>query len=362
MKLNTQDNQNINKRKIKIQHIIFLIILVCGTIYVAYENNLQTTNKNAGSWNENSIKKCHGNIFGTIYNITYKSDIDLHAEIDKVLTDVDNSLSPFNKKSNITAINNNKTDVADERMTEVFNLSKDISEKTNGAFDITIAPLVNLWGFGFENSEDISSTNIDSIRNLIGFEKVQLENNKIIKLSPQIKLDCSAIAKGYGVDAVGKYLEKSGINDYMVEIGGEIRCRGCNPNGIRWRIGITNPQDDISGKQTEIEQVLELTDISLATSGNYRNFYIKDNKKYAHTIDPRTGYPVQHNILSSTVIASDCATADAYATAFMVLGLDSAIQVLNNNPDINAFFIYSIDSIKTGVWYSPAISKMIQEN
>ena len=199
-------------------------------------------------------------------------------------------------------------------------------------------------------------------RNLIGFEKVKLEDNKIIKQSPQIKLDCSAIAKGYGVDAVGKYLETKGINDYMVEIGGEIRCRGCNPNGIRWRIGITNPQDDISGKQSEIEQVLELTDISLATSGNYRNYYIKDNQKYAHTIDPRTGYPVQHNILSSTVLASDCATADAYATAFMVSGLDSAIQVLNNNPDINAFFIYSIDSLRTGVWHSPTITKMILEN
>lgn len=362
MKQNTQDDTKVNKHKLKIQHIIFLIILVCGTVYVAYENNSQTTIKNTEVWSENSIQKCHGNIFGTIYNITYKSNINLHAEISKVLTDVDNSLSPFNKKSNITAINHNETDIPDERMIEVFNLAKEVSQKTDGAFDITVAPLVNLWGFGFENSESISSTNIDSIRNHIGFEKVKLEDNKIIKQSPHIKFDCSAIAKGYGVDAVGKYLETKGINDYMVEIGGEIRCRGCNPNGIRWRIGITNPQDDISGKQSEIEQVLELTDISLATSGNYRNYYIKDNQKYAHTIDPRTGYPVQHNILSSTVLASDCATADAYATAFMVLGLDSAIQVLNNNPDINAFFIYSIDSLRTGVWHSPAITKMILEN
>lgn len=361
MKLNIQDSKNTNRHKIKIQHIIFLIILVCGTIYVAYENNHQAKNANNGSWKECSIKKCHGNIFGTIYNITYKSNTDLHAEISKVLEDVDNSLSPFNKESNITAINNNETNLPDERMIEVFNLSKEISKRTNGAFDITVAPLVNLWGFGFENSGNISSANIDSIRNLVGFNKVELKDNKIIKQSPQIKLDCSAIAKGYGVDAVGKYLETKGVNDYMVEIGGEIRCRGCNPNGISWRIGITNPQDDISGKQTEIEQVLELTDISLATSGNYRNYYIKGNKKYAHTIDPRTGHPVQHNILSSTVIASDCATADAYATAFMVLGLDSAIQVLNSNPDINAFFIYSIDSLRTGVWHSPAISNMIKE-
>ena len=360
MNRNKQNETKIKQHKIKFQHIVLLIILVCGTIYVAYENHLQHTNTPAKSWNAGNIKKCQGNIFGTIYNITYNSNVDLHAEIRNVLNEVDNSLSPFNKSSNITAINNNETDIPDKRMAEVFNLAKEISNKTHGAFDITVAPLVNLWGFGFENSSNISSANIDSIKHFIGFDKVEFKNDKIIKESPQIKLDCSAIAKGYGVDAVGQYLETKGIKDYMVEIGGEIRTRGCNPNGINWRIGITNPNDDIYGKENEIEQVLELSNISLATSGNYRNYYIKDNQKYAHTIDPRTGYPVQHNILSSTVIAKDCATADAYATAFMVLGLDSAIQVLNQNPEINAFFIYSIDSLKTGVWYSPAISKMIQ--
>jgi thiamine biosynthesis lipoprotein len=269
-------------------------------------------------------------------------------------------LSPFNKNSNITAINNNKTDIPDKDLLKVFSLAKDISKKTYGAFDITVAPLVNLWGFGFENYHNVDSTRIDSLKNFVGFEKIRLENGKLLKSDPRIQLDCSAIAKGYGVDAIGMFLESKGVKDYMVEIGGEIRTRGSNPNGAPWRIGITNPQDDISGKETEIKQVLELTDVSLATSGNYRNYYIKEDKKYAHTIDPRTGYPVQHNILSSTVIAKDCATADAYATSFMVLGLDSAILVLEKNPDINAYFIYSIDSINTGIWYSSNISKMIK--
>jgi thiamine biosynthesis lipoprotein len=346
-KQNTPSNE---RHKLKVYHILFLLLLIGGTIYVACENNKKVTD----------IKKCKGSIFGTIYNITYHSDCDLHEEIKEVLQKVDNSLSPFNKNSNITAINNNKTDILDKDLLKVFSLAKDISKKTYGAFDITVAPLVNLWGFGFENYHNVDSTRIDSLKNFVGFEKIRLENGKLLKSDPRIQLDCSAIAKGYGVDAIGMFLESKGVKDYMVEIGGEIRTRGSNPNGAPWRIGITNPQDDISGKETEIKQVLELTDVSLATSGNYRNYYIKEDKKYAHTIDPRTGYPVQHNILSSTVIAKDCATADAYATSFMVLGLDSAILVLEKNPDINAYFIYSIDSINTGIWYSPNISKMIK--
>lgn len=348
--MNKTQTQNPQQHKIKIYHILFLLLLIGGTVYVAWDNNPKVAD----------IKKCQGSIFGTIYNITYHSDCDLHEEIKNILQKVDNSLSPFNKNSNITAINNNETDTLDKNMLEVFRLAKNISKSTYGAFDITIAPLVNFWGFGFENYQNVDSTDIDSLKNFVGFEKIRLENGKIIKSDPRIKLDCSAIAKGYGVDAVGKFLESKGIKDYMVEIGGEIRTRGSNPNGTPWRIGITNPQDDISGEQSEIKQILELSDISLATSGNYRNYYIKDNKKYAHTIDPRTGYPVQHSILSSTVIAKDCATADAYATSFMVLGLDSAILVLEQNPDINAFFIYSIDSTNTGVWYSPSISEMIK--
>jgi thiamine biosynthesis lipoprotein len=353
-----KDTKNTNKR-LKVHHILFLILLVCGTVYVAQDHN--TSYENKYIWTSKEIKKCSGNIFGTIYNITYKSETDLHDSIKHVLNEIDYSLSPFNKKSNISAINNNITDIPDKRMTEVFKLAQNVYEKTFGAFDITIAPFVNLWGFGFENSSNVSAEKIDSLKNIVGFDKIIFDDAKIIKQNPNIKLDCSAIAKGYGVDAIGVFLESKGVTNYMVEIGGEIRARGLNPKGSNWRIGITNPQDDIYGNQNEIEKILTLTDISLATSGNYRNFYIKDNKKYAHTIDPRTGYPVQHNILSSTVIAKDCATADAYATAFMVLGLDSAITVLNQNPEISAFFIYSVDSIKTATWHSPILSEIIQE-
>ncbi len=337
--------------RLKYYHIIFLIILCAGTIYVAVEND-QKMNGTSKGWLQTELQRCQGSVFGTVYHITYNWSADLHDSIKAVLDEVDNSLSPFNPNSNITAINNNQSQQPDARMLYVFQLAKTVSEQTDGAFDITVAPLVNLWGFGFENSDNVSEQAIDSIRQFVGFEKVTLSDGSLHKSDPRIKLDCGAIAKGYGVDAIGEHLETLGISNYMVEIGGEVRTRGVNPHGEKWRIGITKPQDDPLNTQSEIEQVLPLTNMSVATSGNYRNFYIKDNKKYAHTIDPRTGYPVQHNILSSTVIADNCATADAYATAFMVLGLEGAQKVLASNPALRAFFIYAVDSTKTAIWHN----------
>jgi thiamine biosynthesis lipoprotein len=221
--------------------------------------------------------------------------------------------------------------------------------------------LVNLWGFGFDNESEVDAGKVDSIREFVGIDKINYSDGKLIKSDERVMLDCSAIAKGFGVDEIGKFLESKGIANYMVEIGGEVRTKGYNPNGVRWRIGINKPDDDALSVNNEIEQVIELTDISVATSGNYRNFYIKDNKKYAHTIDPRTGYPVQHNILSSTVLATDCSTADAYATAFMVLGLEASQKVLEKNPEVKAYFIYSIDSVNTGIWYSPSLKDIIKK-
>ncbi len=348
--------------KLKFYHIIFLIILCVGTIYVATENDNAINGGNSKVWLQKEMQRCQGSVFGTVYHITYNWGTDLHDSIKTVLTEVDNSLSPFNKQSNITAINNNQTQTPDARMLHVYQLARTVSEQTNGAFDITVAPLVNLWGFGFENSDNVNEQAIDSIRQFVGYDKVTYNEGMINKVDPRIKLDCGAIAKGYGVDAIGEYLESQGVRNYMVEIGGEVRTRGVNPHGDNWRIGITKPVDDPLNTQTEIEQILRLDNVSVATSGNYRNFYIKDNKKYAHTIDPRTGYPVQHSILSSTVIAPDCATADAYATAFMVLGLEDAKKVLEQNTDLCAFFIYAVDSAKTAVWHSDNMNEMLINN
>ena len=250
---------------------------------------------------------------------------------------------------------------ADSMFTDVFLLSKEVSAETNGAFDITVAPLVNLWGFGFKNNEEVDESKVAELRQFVGIDMVSLNNGEIVKEKPEIMLDCSAIAKGYGVDAVGKYLEKEGIENYMVEIGGEVRVRGVNPKGALWAIGINKPIDDPTGQNDDIQEVINITQQSMATSGNYRNFRVKDGKKYAHTIDPRTGYPVQHSILSSTVIAEDCATADAYATSFMVLGLDGAKKVLGKHSELMAFFIYADKDGNLHEWYSPALAKLIKE-
>ena len=339
-----------------------LILLIIGTIYIFRNNQPQRGESSMPAqpkWEAKETQHNEGSIFGTFYHITYQSTENLQEGINAVLKQVDQSLSPFNKSSVITAINENTCMNTDSMFTEVFLLAQEVSDVTNGAFDITVAPLVNLWGFGFKNIDNVNDTKVDSILPFIGYQKVRLVNGKIEKDMPQLMLDCSAIAKGYGVDAAGKYLENKGIKNYMVEIGGEIRVRGTNPQGELWRIGINTPKDDPTSTSNEIEDIIQVTQLSMATSGNYRNYYEKDGKKFAHTIDPRTGYPIQHNILSSTVLAQDCATADAYATAFMVLGLEEAKKVLNEKHDLMAFFIYSNENGEMEKWHTENLSNLI---
>jgi thiamine biosynthesis lipoprotein len=300
-------------------------------------------------------------VFGTVYNITYECDSDLHQAIKAELQKVDNSLSPFNEHSVITAINQNQDVKPDEMFLTVFNKAMEISRETDGAFDITVAPLVNAWGFGFKNGSQPNRQQVDSLRRLIGYEKVILKNDRIVKQSPDIMLDCSAIAKGYGSDVVARFLQQQGVKNFMVEIGGEVVTSGVNPQRLPWRIGVTKPTDDSLSIKGEIQSVLNVTDLAMATSGNYRNFYYKGGKKYAHTIDPKTGYPVQHSLLSATVLAKDCATADAYATSFMVLGIDGAKKVLERHPELMAYFIYADDKGQNAVWCSPSLKDKIVE-
>ena len=318
-----------NMNKLSIWKILFLLFLIIGTVYILGKQKPYITHS--------------GKIFGTFYNITYSSDVDLSKEIKATLIQVDNSLSPFNNQSIITAINNNIETTPDNMFTHVFTLAQSISEKTDGAFDITVAPLVNAWGFGFKKGIVPDSTTIDSLRQFIGYTSIELTDGKIAKQHPQTMLDCSAIAKGYGCDAVASMLDAHGVKNYMVEIGGEVVTKGKNSKGGIWTIGISKPTDNPTTSNNELHEIIGISDKSLATSGNYRNFREENGRKIAHTIDPRTGYPVQHSLLSATVIADDCATADAYATAFMVMGTEKAIQFCKDN-DIDGYFIYSDDN------------------
>ena len=334
------------KRKKKlIWQLPFLTLLIVGTILIIRQQHVTPYQKNAGL------------IFGTTYNITYQSDEDLHKEVLAKLKEVDGALSMFNEKSTITKINNNEDVTPSEMFTDVFQLAQEISQETNGSFDITVAPLVNIWGFGFKKGEEPSKHAIDSLKALIGYQKVGYNGKRIVKKDPRITLDCSAIAKGYGADVVARLLDEKGIKNYLVEIGGEVVTKGISEKRLPWKIGVTKPTEDPT-ETGDLQTVLNVTDKAMATSGNYRNFYYKGGKKYAHTIDPKTGYPVQHNILSATVLCDECARADAFATAFMVMGLERAKKVLEKNPDLMVYFIYDKNG-QNDVWFSPSLKDKI---
>lgn len=308
-------------------HYPFLVFLIVATVIILAENKPE-------------YRTSQGSVFGTTYHITYNHNADLSTDITRVLKDVDNSLSTFNANSTISLVNKNMQVELDSMFLYVFHLAQHVAETTTGAFDITVAPAVNAWGFGFKNAETIDNDLIDSLKQIVGYQMVKEENGVIVKDDSRIMLDCSAIAKGFGCDVVAALFDSVGIADYMVEIGGEIVVKGLNSKGSDWRIGISKPTDDSLATETELQTVLELTNRAMATSGNYRNFYYKDGKKYAHTIDPATCRPVNHNLLSVTVLAENCAVADAYATAMMVLGLERSLELCKELENIDAYFIY----------------------
>ena len=284
-----------------------------------------------------------GFVFGTIYNITYQSADNLQAEIEAELQRVDGEFSMFNEQSTVARLNRGEAADTSAMFSEVYQLAMKVNHDTDGAFDITVAPLVNAWGFGFKHEQMPTAEQVDSL--------LQIRN----------QMDFSAIAKGYGCDVVARLLEGKGITNYMVEIGGEVVLRGVSPHQADWRIGVSKPTADTLSVEGELQTVLSMTDRAMATSGNYRNFYDKDGRRYAHTIDPRTGYPVQHSILSATVLADDCATADAYATSFMVLGMEGAKAVLARHPELEAYLIYTDSLNQLQVWFSPTLEDKIAE-
>lgn len=309
----------------------FLALLIVGTVLIIRQQQSEPYHHNKGF------------IFGTIYNVTYQCPDDLQAEIEAELKKVDLEFSMFNDSSTVARINRGEKVAHSPMFDEVYKLAQTVNRETDGAFDVTVAPLVNAWGFGFKHEQMPTARQVDSL----------------LKIRDQ--LDFSAIAKGYGSDVVARMLRHHGISNFMVEIGGEVVTQGVSEKRLPWRIGVTKPTDDSLSVSGELQTVLNVTDIAMATSGNYRNFYYKGGRKYAHTIDPKTGYPVQHSLLSATVLAKDCAVADAYATAFMVMGVERAKTVLQRHPELMAYFIYSTPDGQTAVWFSPSVKDKITE-
>ncbi|MDD4515060.1 FAD:protein FMN transferase [Massilibacteroides sp.] len=301
-----------------------------------------------------------GSVFHTYYAIKYQSDKILTDSIDAELQKFSLSLNPFHPNSIITKVNENKPVELDDWFVKVFNKAHEVSEKSGGAFDITCAPLINLWGFGFSNMDSVSQHMIDSLKTFVGYTKIRIENGKIVKDDPRLILNTSAIAKGFSCDIIADMLERQGVENYMVDIGGEIVVKGVNQNGNCWSVGIDRPDDDATGAAINVEEIVRLCKKGgVATSGNYRNYYIKDGKKYAHTIDPNTGYPAERSILSATVVADDCMTADAYATALMVLSVEHAAELAKKVPEIDYFLIYADEDGKHRFSYSEGMLKYL---
>ena len=291
-----------------------------------------------------------GEIFHTTFHIKYEYDRSVREEIMEALQRFDDSLNPFKESSIIGKVNNNVPVKLDSMFLKVFNKSIEVARITDGKFDITASPFINAWGFGFKDMDNVTKEKIDSMKPFVGYNKIRSEDGVVVKDDPRVQINTSGISKGYSCDIVAYLLQELGIKNYMVEIGGEITMKGINEKGNCWRIGIDKPTDDSTAMRRELQIILSICDKAVATSGNYRNYYMKDGVKYSHTIDPLTGYPSEQNILGATIIADDCMTADAYATAFMAMGLDKSVGVAHKIPGLHYYFIYvkpdgSVDSM-----------------
>lgn len=283
-----------------------------------------------------------GNIFGTYYNIRYEATEDQHEAIMQRLQEFDLSLSMFNAGSVISRINRNDSVSTDALFEAMYAEAYAISKLSDGAFDITVRPLVNAWGFGNRSQEQGTRSqdiNVDSIKTFVGYEKIRLSDHRLIKDDERITLDASAIAKGYACDVVADLLREKGCENLLVDIGGEVVLQGVNDKGNAWRVGITRPTIDATGAEKELQEVIQSEKLCMATSGNYLQFYYVNGERRSHTIDPRTGYPVEHSLLSATVSASSCMRADALATACMVLGKKDALDMIERTHDAACYLI-----------------------
>ena len=290
----------------------------------------------------------NGFALGTTYHIVYEPPAfqkeavaDIPAIVAQAFSEIDHSLSIYHQESVISKVNRNEQVELDPLFIGVFNRGKEMYTLTNGAFDMAAAPYFDLWGFGFKHRAQVTQAKLDSIAVFAGMDKITIREGKIEKRDPRVSLSANAIAKGYCSDLIASRLTAVGVVNLLVEVGGEIYCTGVSPKKKAWSIGIDRPEYGNYIPGNELQSTLLISGKGLATSGNYRNYYEQEGQKYGHIIDPSTGTPVQHSLLSATVMAPDCMTADALATAFMVMGLEKTKALLLEHPQIDAYLIYS---------------------
>jgi thiamine biosynthesis lipoprotein len=303
---------------------------------------------------------------GTTYHIVaeVRPGLDtgeLRGDIETLLKEIDNSLSIYNDTSVISLINRNIDDMTDTLFREVFRISAQVWDKSGGLFDITVGPLVKSWGFGPDAIKRFDETMLDSLLALVGMQKVKLEGERLVKYDPDMFIDMNAIAQGYTVDLIINLLAGMGIDDCLVEVGGEVRTAG-DKGGQGWKIGIDRPADGNYEPGADLKAIVRLDGLALATSGNYRKFFIDNGIKYSHTIDPRTGSPVRHTLLSATVVAPTGAVADAWATACMVAGKDAAVSFIEKHDFLEGYLIWSDEKGEMRSWISEGLRQRIEEN
>lgn len=307
--------------------------------------------------------KIEGEAQGTTYHITYydNQNRDLQPEIENILHDFDMSVSTYIPNSIISRINSNQKNViVDKYFVACFKKAKEVWKNTNGAFDPTVYPIVNAWGFGPGKKQKIEKIKIDSMLKFVGFQLIKLKGNKVVKKDPRVALDFNAFAQGYSVDVVSDFLISKGLSSFIVEIGGEVYAKGKKPDGKYWTIGIEKPIDN-KVSENPFKAIVKLENLGIATSGNYRRFVIEDGVKYAHHIDPKTGYPTKNNLLSASLFTKECISADANATGVLVLGLEKAKVFLQQHPEIQAYLIYSDEKGNYQVYETPGIKDIVTE-
>ncbi|QCK13329.1 FAD:protein FMN transferase [Mangrovivirga cuniculi] len=339
----------------RIKNAIYTVVLLVAIFAVYQCRNQEKTDT------KTNLVAVTGKTMGTYYNIKYLDSLERNFKpiIDSTLEVFNESLSTYIQDSEISVFNRQDSLNFDlPYFYPVLKRSEIIHRKTNGAFDPTVMPLVSLWGFGPDEMANVDSADIEKALDRVGFDMIRYTENYVVKEKEGVELDFSAIAKGYGVDVISELLINEGINNFLVEIGGEVRCKGINHEGEPWAVGIDRPMENVEqGKN--MSAIVKLKDKALATSGNYRNFYVKDGIKYAHTISPITGYPVFHQLLSASVIADECMTADAYATAFMVSGLEKSKEIAERE-NLQVILIYNDQEGKYKTYVSPSLEKNIK--
>lgn len=313
---------------------------------------------------EGQLVRYQGEAQGTTYQITtvvQDPETSFESEIDSIFKAVDQSMNPWYKSSLITRLNEGDTTVrVDTLFLEVFDCAREIHKTTNGRFDITVGALVNAYGFGPSGPTRIDSVRVDSLMNYVGMDKVHIDNDRVETDRTGIVFDFNAIAQGYTVDLLAEFLDGKGVSDYLVEVGGELRAKGVNLEGRVWRVGIDKPTKERG--EDPFQAIVALPGKSLATSGNYRKFRVDEatGQKYVHTVDPTTGYTVQQNLLSVTVVADEAMVADGYATAFMVMGLSPSIELVETRDDLDAMFVYSNDKGEWEVYQSKGFENLLR--